>query len=48
MRSIAEGGSGKSRAGVSIAKPNAKNAIALATNSSVGFGDFDDSTLKKE
>ncbi|KAB3547302.1 MAG: hypothetical protein C5617_004395 [ANME-2 cluster archaeon] len=48
MRSIAEGGSGKSRAGVSIAKPNAKNTIALATNSSAGFGDFDDSTPKKE
>ncbi len=31
-----------------VAKPNAKNAIALATNLSARFGDFDDSTLKRK
>jgi hypothetical protein len=32
---------------VYLYKPNTKNAIALATDLSAGFGDFDDSTLKK-
>ncbi len=40
MRSIAEDGSGKASAGIHVAKPNAKNAIALATNLSAEFGDF--------
>lgn len=48
MQNIVEGSSGKASAGVPVAKPNAKNAIALATNLSARFGDFDDSTLKRK
>jgi len=46
MRSIAIGSSGKASAGVPVAKPNAKSRQSLYL--STGFGDFDDSTLKKK
>lgn len=47
MWSIAVGNSDKASDGVPVAKPNAKNAIALATNLSMRFGGFDDNALKK-